>query len=942
MSVGLLRSLPLLVLLSSGGVPSLAAPLPAAGPGPGVTITVEDPCPALAARGRGKSVRIGGVSLDLEALYFASCDYLKDQIAESVGGGAEEIQGTFTEAAWGAAEGTYREFLVWVRPVAAQKLGIDPASPGFDVELRTWLTDPETAVVPLVDQFLAERAPRVGALLERLQADTSREIAEGLGTLWDDAKDRFDRFTRAYSDIEREPDTPYADVLETWGLSGPWLEKLQSYEDRLRFFDDRTRLLDSARTLYEALSADRHRDRIEGLFSLLETVGDAAQRSDVPGVSFFGQVVALYGQLANELLRKVDGLEDLLRRREGHCIGLGTHTLEEERSVAFRRQFGDGLQACPVDLLDPLESAIYQQTEPADADQLYFWLEGEGRFVKGQPRGGGMGAVLIARRLIVDGARIGFDELEDQKDDLGRLSAFTNTPYHHATYGDGLAGVWSEAVATIDGIGRRLGELELWITSEGDGCDRSELFDYVKESCDLDAESFPRGEEEPRHRLTTSFALGVVAGANPRALSSQRSVRTVERYRRAWECLRTLSLLRIDGAVRQKGSLGRPCTACSGTEVAVRIRGGVELPGCSDHETDDVGRFRLFVSAPAPGLSITLSAEVDGRRSDTVVVNERSADLQPFPFGVRTERVVIPVDLDDDEDGEAAGERDERDEDAEAEPARIRVPDLTGLSVESARARLRVRGLALAIGEGTIPAPTPHLASRVGAQSPQPGSGARRGDRVEVTLYAATTIEELLVPSLVGLTEGEALERLREARLTGEVRRSAVAPSPRLAGRVYAQHPLAGTRVGTLVTVRVHVYSAAGEAPPVPTSTRPPRPTAIVPTPTRPPSPPPRSESPELAGTWDTGRGMVVRFGQQPDGTWAGTLVRVTKPIQAFYFRPGDRVMTGRRTGPGTYAVTNYVRFKDGRVQPVMQVSVVVRGDTAQAAKATWTRVGPP
>ena len=435
----------------------LLVPLPAGSAPPrqerAVTVTVEDPCPALAARGKGKSVRIGGVAFDLEALYFASCDYLKGQITESVESGADEIKGKFSEGAWGAAEAAYKDFLAWLRPVAARELGLDPASPGFDVSLRAWVTDPNTAIAPLVDAFLAEGSPRVAALLERVQGDTSREIAEGLGTLWEDAKDRFERFNRAYAEIERDPKTPYADILVNWGLSGPWLEKFQSYEHRFNVFDDRTRLLDASKTLYEALSAERRRDRIAGLFSLLGTVGDAAERSDVPGVSFFGQVVALYGQMANELLRKVNALEDLLRRREGYCIGLATHTLEEARSLAFRRQFGEGLQACPVDPKLPLEQAVYQQTEPADADQLYFWIEGEGRFVRGQERGGGMGAVLVARRLIGEGAELGFMELSEKKDDVATVAAFYNTPYHDALYGDGLAGVWSEAVATINGIG---------------------------------------------------------------------------------------------------------------------------------------------------------------------------------------------------------------------------------------------------------------------------------------------------------------------------------------------------------------------------------------------------------------------------------------------------------------------------------------------------------
>lgn len=916
-------------------------------PGRAVTVTVEDPCPALAARGKGKSVRIGGVNLDLEALYFASCDYLKGQIAESVESGAGEIQGKFADTAWGAAEALYKDFLAWLRPVAARELGLDPASPGFDVSLRAWVTDPNTAVASLVDAFLAERSPRVSALLERVQGDTSREIAEGLGTLWEDAKDRFERFNRAYAEIERDPKTPYADILVNWGLSGPWVEKFQSYEHRFNVFDDRTRLLDASKTLYEALSADRHRDRIAGLFSLLETVGDAAKRSDVPGVSFFGQVVALYGQMANELLRKVNALEDLLRRREGYCIGLATHTLEEARSLAFRRQFGEGLQACPVDPKLPLEQAVYQQTEPADADQLYFWIEGEGRFVRGQARGGGMRAVLVARHLIGAGAELGFAELAGRKDDLAAVSAFYNTPYRDALYGDGLAGVWSEAVTTIDGIERRLGELERAMPEEGDGCNRDALRGYLRAICGLDAGSFPRGEEESRLKLTNSFALGAVAAANPQALASQRSVPVVERYRRAWTCLRPLSLLHLEGAVQEKGALGHTCGRCAGAGLQVRIQGGVELPGCGARRTDDRGRFDLWIATRTSGLAVTLSADVEGRRSDTVVVDARSAPLEPFPFGVREERVVVPVEL---EGGGKAPAEAVPPTPAPA-PERLEVPDLSGMSVDEAGNALRAAGLALVVGSMRLTPPTPHLASRVGTQRPLAGSAARRGDRVEVTLYAATTVHEYEVPSLVGLPEADALARLKDARLAVAIDRSAPPPSPSLAGRVYAQHPLAGTRVGFETTVRIQVYAAAGPVPqppaPVPSPSPvppPPLPPPPSPPPVVPPAPPPggEEESLELAGVWDTGRGMVVRIQAVAEGRYSGTLVRVTKPLRAFFWQPGETMMNATRTGTGAYLVAMLVRLGNGKIVAGPEATVHVRGDSAQAANATWRRVGPP
>ena len=393
--------------------------------------------------------------------------------------------------------------------------------------------------------------------------------------------------------------------------------------------------------------------------------------------------------------------------------------------------------------------------------------------------------------------------------------------------------------------------------------------------------------------------------------------------------------------MRRKGALGVACPGCRGAELTVRVSGGVELPGCAPREADDLGRFELWITARAPGLSVTISAEVDGRRSDTVVLDARSARIEPFPFGVREERVVVPVDL--------GGEEDEEEEE---EPAReeapapsLRVPDLSGMTVEQAREALQPRGLVLGVAERVVSAPTPHLASRVAFQFPPAGSPASRGVKVEVTLYASTTVFEYEVPPLVGLTEADALARLKEARLGAAVERSAVAPSPGQAGRVHAQQPLPGTRVGFATTVRIQVWVDARAMPPTPTPVpwRPPPPPPS-PTPTRPPAPPSESggESTELAGTWDTGRGMVVRLRQVSEGRYDGVLVRVTKPMQAFFWRPGETLMHATRTGPGAYHVEMLVRMGDGRIVGGPQATVFVRGDSAQAMRATWTRVGPP
>ncbi|MCD4748812.1 MAG: hypothetical protein K8R59_05500 [Thermoanaerobaculales bacterium] len=49
-----------------------------------------------------------------------------------------------------------------------------------------------------------------------------------------------------------------------------------------------------AKSTTDGCHAKDHRGKIGGLFKLLETVGDIAYRSDIPGVSLFGQIINAY------------------------------------------------------------------------------------------------------------------------------------------------------------------------------------------------------------------------------------------------------------------------------------------------------------------------------------------------------------------------------------------------------------------------------------------------------------------------------------------------------------------------------------------------------------------------------------------------------------------------------------------------------------------------
>jgi cell division protein FtsI/penicillin-binding protein 2 len=91
---------------------------------------------------------------------------------------------------------------------------------------------------------------------------------------------------------------------------------------------------------------------------------------------------------------------------------------------------------------------------------------------------------------------------------------------------------------------------------------------------------------------------------------------------------------------------------------------------------------------------------------------------------------------------------------SEEAPAEEAVPDVRLLDLERAREVLARSGYGMTVPGGRS------IAGRISAQSPGPGTPARRGTVVELRLAAATPDEGILVPDLRGLGLREALARL--------------------------------------------------------------------------------------------------------------------------------------------------------------------------------------
>ncbi|HEY7454420.1 MAG TPA: PASTA domain-containing protein, partial [Thermoleophilaceae bacterium] len=121
-------------------------------------------------------------------------------------------------------------------------------------------------------------------------------------------------------------------------------------------------------------------------------------------------------------------------------------------------------------------------------------------------------------------------------------------------------------------------------------------------------------------------------------------------------------------------------------------------------------------------------------------------------------------------------------------PEQVTVPDVTGLSRESAESRLRDEGLSPQVEEEESDEPEGDVIS----QNPAGGTEVPRGETVTITV--STGKPQVEVPDVVGLGEDRATSRLNQAGLE-PVREERPVTDPEQDGTVLEQRPGAGVQV---------------------------------------------------------------------------------------------------------------------------------------------------
>ena len=121
-------------------------------------------------------------------------------------------------------------------------------------------------------------------------------------------------------------------------------------------------------------------------------------------------------------------------------------------------------------------------------------------------------------------------------------------------------------------------------------------------------------------------------------------------------------------------------------------------------------------------------------------------------------------------------------------PEQVEVPDVTGLSRDSAESLLTRAGLEPAVEEKESEEPVDDVISQ------DPAAGTQVDDGSRVTLTVSTGIEKVSVPNVVGLNRRDAVDQLREVGLVAAPREADVT-DPSQDGVVTDQRPAAGIEI---------------------------------------------------------------------------------------------------------------------------------------------------
>lgn len=637
-----------------------------------VRLTVpSDPCDALyrrlAASLASTELHFDKIALDTEAFFKHFCEEKKDELIAYVRAPFDEARAQAEAAVQrGESELTagfwkfVAEQLYEVLP-AEEQARFQPGSPQMQALAHKWLNDaPDEAATYAIAYLTAggqqSRIVNAWKIYADLTNGESKQIFDGMQEVLDTAKRRLRQLTDASSAMDQaDPETPTADILNSVGLSGEWVDRFKSYEGQLRAINKGYRITDAAEIVSSAMGSGDPTAKIQGFFKLIEISGQIASDSKLPLIALMGDIVQSYAEVANQMLDQVFALEDQIAKRNGFCLGVGVPSRDPRHDYFVGRQ----VLACPLAYGTwPFEHIyVSQGAGPA----RHFFYDGAS-FIEGENATGRNG-IIAALELIDAAIDLGYPVERNPRDHVARLAAVYNT-----SHPGGVPGLIREAETMVGEIDTALSAIRN-LSVSGDACTQDQIMADVAGRVGLSEESFLRDTEGGSERLVNAIAASFVAFEGGFGPSVNRGGGAFETYAELYERLGAISVMMLEGEVRDQNGMAVP-----GAILSVRVGGGSEVRGCEAWIADRNGRFSITAIGEDLPPAVTAQAQTPAGAGpaetfDVAYVRRNALTFSDFGSGF-TGRAEIVLRLPAEPEDTDADDRETPDETAEEQQRR--------------------------------------------------------------------------------------------------------------------------------------------------------------------------------------------------------------------------------------------------------------------------------
>ncbi len=728
-----------------------------------------------------------------------------------------------------------------------------------------WLGDGKVEIDALVKAYLKEHHKALSKVYESyldLTGGQSQEIIKGFSALLTEADGKLKRFGVMKKELVKpsKQKTPYAKILKKNGFSKEWVDDFRGYEGRLRSLDKQFNIKQSTDLIIKSFQTDDPSGKIAIMFDLLDTIGGTAADSHLPIVSLFGDIIQSYAQVAKEMLEAVNGLGEALRKRSGYCVGTGTPI--GNGSTNRHKEAKQALAQFPGELLCPMSFNrspwlhIYEAQE-LPSGRLFFW-DGK-KFITGQKDGGGKPAVQESLKLLSAARRLKYQTVDKEEKQVALLASIYNTPFP-----GGIPALMKESREVLGGIADLVRKLEPTIGRNEKNCEKQDLWDYLMTETGLDVNAFQKEfYEQGLERLTTTYVASYVAKNGGFGKKNKGRGNAYKKYKRIWDKAEGFNVRKVTGQVRNENNPDVSCQECTDAGIEVKIRNGLQIPGCETTQADERSHYNLYVITTKPTFNIDITTTVNNISSDRLPLTEENFlkwDLieqhlyvklkkketkeqtrtkkegkqeektEPEEPGLKTlpepDPDAEPPEVEGNEPvGEPETEASETEQDKKADntdstspPVKVgetvTLPDVVGMGLMDAVAAIEAVGL-FALPEVGRSALTPDNVGKVEVAFPAQDGEVHAGDQIVLRVFDEA-VDSGNVPNTIGMELAEASDVIKLAGFSPVFELGDETSDPKQDGTVASQAPAPGIEIEAGKDVTLIIYSLAVETRTVP------------------------------------------------------------------------------------------------------------------------------